>query len=128
MTSPILRRSLAMTLFLSGACLAQQGPNLVLQEPTTLDAGSAQYQATNSITNTATFTVQGAAAVTFTAGNYIQLGPGFHATAGSAATTFHALIASVSSTNIIDQPPGASTPTKEYIYWNGKVVAVENHH
>jgi len=65
---------------------------LVLQQPVTITSESAYYEAPTSITTSADFIVQDSASVTFTAGNTIQLGPGFQATGGTAATTFHALI------------------------------------
>jgi hypothetical protein len=49
----------------------------------------------------------------------ICLGPGFHATAGSAATTFHAVISST--------PPDPVTPSvTEYIRLGQRVIAIEN--
>jgi hypothetical protein len=119
----------ALTVF-SGCCLGQQGGNLVLPAAT-LGSGSTLYQAPNSIMNGAGFVVQAAASVTFTAGNYIRLEPGFHAIAGSAAIAFHAIInPNVQSApiTISAQPPPASKPSKEYIYLGGRVIAIENPH
>jgi hypothetical protein len=59
---------------------------------TTLTSGTASYRAVNSITAALGFVVSSAANVTFEAGNSIRLEPGFHATAGTATTTFHAYI------------------------------------
>ena len=60
----------------------------------TIMSGTTSFGALHNITATSGFTVGGSASVTFTAGNQIMLGPGFHATAGagSAATTFCATI------------------------------------
>jgi len=60
---------------------------------TSISSGTAVDQATNAITANQGFTVNGSASVTFVAGQSITLGPSFHAIAGSAAATFHALIA-----------------------------------
>ena len=115
---------------LSICCYGQQGTDLSL-DATTIDAGVTLYQAPNSISNAATFTVDAAANVTFTAGNYVDLKPGFHAIAGSASITFHATIdASVQSAPITittSQASPPSSPSKEYLYFNGRVVAIENH-
>lgn len=50
------------------------------------------YRAVNSITADTNCLVNGAASVTLAAGSVIRLQPGFTATAGSAATTFRAMI------------------------------------
>jgi hypothetical protein len=50
------------------------------------------YQATNSITANTNVSFGGSATVTFVAGSTITLGPGFSATAVTAATTFRAII------------------------------------
>jgi len=63
----------------------------LLLENMTLGSGTTTYQAINSITAD-NLTVNGSAAITFTTGNTIDLKPGFQATAGSAGTTFHAVI------------------------------------
>lgn len=76
---------------LSGTAQAQLPANLNLPN-TTITSGSSTYQATNSITANNGFTVSGSASVTFLAGSSIVLGPGFQATAGSAAITFQASI------------------------------------
>src|SRR5262245_21774966 len=57
---------------------------------TTLTSGETTYQATNSVSAVSGFSASGAAAVTFVSGHVITIGPGFHATAGSAAITFQA--------------------------------------
>jgi hypothetical protein len=58
----------------------------------TISSGTVTYQATNSITAGTAFVVDGSASVTFEAGNYILLEPGFDAVAGTAAQTFYAYI------------------------------------
>lgn len=115
-------------------CFGQQDPNLVLQQPTTLSSGTTTYQATNSVTSATTFVIQSAAAVTFSAGCVIQLGPGFQAIAGTAAVTFQTAITGGSCSSWqqpgmpASQLPPASNPSKEYVRMNGQVIAIENHH
>src|SRR5260370_38279037 len=48
-------------------------------------SGTSVYQALNSVSAYQNFTVNGNADVTFIAGNFIDLGIGFHATAASGA-------------------------------------------
>ncbi len=86
---------LLLALMFSGRCSYAQTDLVV--GPATVSSGSAGYSATNSITNGGnSFVVNGSASVTFTAGGVITLMPGFHATAGNAGRTFHALIGTVS--------------------------------
>jgi hypothetical protein len=59
---------------------------------TTISSGTDTYSAMNSISANSGFVVSNSASVTFRAGSQITLGPGFHATAGSASPTFHAVI------------------------------------
>jgi len=127
-----VKKLLWIVLASTGYCYGQQlSPNAVLPA-TTLASGSTLYQAQYSITNGASFVVQASASVTFKAGSYIHLEPGFHATASSAAIVFHALIdpslQSVSGGTVTSQPPTAANPSKEYIYLGGRVVAIENPH
>jgi hypothetical protein len=49
-------------------------------------------QLDNNALSLSNFVIGGSATATFVAGNCIQLLPGFHATAGTAATTFHAWV------------------------------------
>jgi hypothetical protein len=92
-----MKKLLGLSLSIIGCCYSQQ--DMVLSA-TTLDSGTTPYQASNSITNSATFVVQTAASVTFRAGSYIRLESGFRATAGSAPITFYA---------VIDDPNNQST-------------------
>ena len=61
---------------------------------TTLSSGTTSFLATHNVFANSGFIANGTTGVTFTAGNQIILGPGFHATAGpgSPAMTFHATI------------------------------------
>jgi hypothetical protein len=100
----------------------------------TIDAGTTFYWAPVTITNATTFVVELAASVTFQAGTSITLTPGFHAAAGMAGTVFHAFIGpstgpsepTTAATITTTQDAPAAMPTKEYIYMNGKAVAIEN--
>jgi len=65
--------------------------NLVLQN-LTFTSGTTVYQAVNTITAGPAVTISNGATVTFKAGSSIKLEPGFHATAGTAGTTFNAKI------------------------------------
>lgn len=98
----------------------------------TLSTGTTLYEAPSTITNSSTFVVQTAASVTFTAGSSITLAPGFHAIGGSAAVTFRATInpavGSEPITTTTNADPPAAAPSREYIYSNGKLVAIENPH
>ncbi len=90
-------------LLFSGRCGHAQTDLVV--GPATVSSGSAGYSATNSVTNGGnSFVVNGSAAVTFTAGGVIKLEPGFHATAGNAGRTFHAVIGAVSNSQAISFP------------------------
>lgn len=71
--------------------LADIPPDLNLTGET-IGSGSLLCRANNSITAGNGFTVDGAASVTFQAGNLIYLLPGFQATSGSASPTFHAFL------------------------------------
>ena len=112
-----------LVLGLSGACLAQ---NLTVG-PTTMDSGTVLYTATSTITNSSNaFVVDNSASVTFQAGSSITLLPGFQAIAGSGNPTFLAIInTGTSTTGISDTPPPVAKPSREYIYLNGQVVAIE---
>lgn len=59
---------------------------------TAITTGTPSYLARNSVVAENGFTIGGSASVTFKAGNYISLKPGFQATAGTAGTTFNASI------------------------------------
>ncbi len=77
---------------LSVAAYAQPLPIILDLPLTTITSGTVVDLASDSITAASGFTVNGSASVTFTAGSRISLEPGFHATAGSATTTFRANI------------------------------------
>ena len=58
----------------------------------TILSGSPTYRASHAVTADTNVVVGGTAAVTFSAGTSITLGPGFKATGAGAGTTFHAVI------------------------------------
>jgi hypothetical protein len=61
----------------------------IYQTPNTITAGAVPSGSSEALT-AGPFSVSGSASITFT-GNPIKLEPGFHATAGSAPVTFHAV-------------------------------------
>lgn len=100
----------------------------------TISSGTLIYEAANTITTTPNLVIDPSAQVTLIAVNSITMLPGqsgsigFHVTAGS-AYAFQALInpsAQTASVTITNQNLPASSPSKESIYMNGKLVATEN--
>jgi hypothetical protein len=75
-----------------------QIPNQTIASGSPIFADNNALAATNVVIN-------GSGAVTFAAGTCIDLGPGFHATAGTAPITFHAMIGTVTQI-ITASPPG----------------------
>ncbi len=94
-TRPVL--SLLILAGFCSCCFGQLPADLDLPSET-LDSGTLVFQASNSITNSASLLVQDPASVTLSAGSYIRLEPGFNATAGS---TFHAVI----NPNVVNWQP-----------------------
>lgn len=99
--SKLQRVSSAMrrTVFLFGACgllvstMAAQCTNPTQVPNQTISSGSQTFSDNNAL-RAAAVVINGSASVTFAAGNCIELAPGFRATAGSAPTTFHAIVES----------------------------------
>jgi hypothetical protein len=60
-------------------------------------------------------TINGSASVAFTAGNCIQLLPNFHATAGTAGTTFHAWV-DTSPSNVSVSPSSGSGLSQQFMF------------
>ncbi|MGD0792043.1 MAG: hypothetical protein ABR920_09755 [Terriglobales bacterium] len=81
-------------------CFGQLPTDLDLPSET-LNDGSLVFQASNSITNIASFLVQDPASVTLTAGSYIKLEPGVDAVATNGAATFQAVI----NPNVVNWKP-----------------------
>lgn len=94
----------AFTTILASGLLAQSEPATLTVPNTNITQGTAAYQATTAITTGSAFTASGAASVLFqvtnTIGTSITLLPGFTATAGTAATTFKALVGPLASTPV----------------------------
>jgi hypothetical protein len=80
-------------------------------------SGNYTFQATNSISTSGAFGVNSAASVTFQAGSIIRLEPGFHASAGSAGTTFHA------SSSFGTSWGGVG---REYVRLGSRIIAIES--
>ncbi|MGB7723152.1 MAG: chitobiase/beta-hexosaminidase C-terminal domain-containing protein, partial [Bryobacteraceae bacterium] len=76
---------------LMAAVLAAQCSNPTQVPNQTISSGTANYSDNNALA-ASSVVINGSASVTFLADNCIDLQPGFHATAGTAATTFHAWI------------------------------------
>jgi hypothetical protein len=73
------------------AALSAQCSNPTSVPNQTISSGAVNYSDNNAL-SASNVIINGSAGVTFVAGNCIQLLPGFHATAGSAGTTFHAWV------------------------------------
>lgn len=76
---------------LLAAVLAAQCSNPTQVPNQTISSGTYNFPDNNALT-ASNVVINGSASVTFVAGNCIQLLPGFHATAGTAGTTFHAWV------------------------------------
>jgi AraC-like DNA-binding protein len=76
---------------LLAAVLAAQCTNPT-QVPNQTDTSGTYNYSDNNALSASNVVVSGSASMTLVAGNCIQLLPGFHATAGTAATTFHAWV------------------------------------
>jgi hypothetical protein len=91
---------------LLAAALAAQCSN-----PTQVPNGtytSGDHSATdNNALSAANFVLSGSATATFVAGNCIDLQPGFHATAGTAGTTFHACVETAPADVSVSPPSGS---------------------
>jgi hypothetical protein len=73
------------------AALAAQCSNPTLVPNQTISSGTTNYSDNNAL-SASSVVINGSASVAFAAGNCIQLLPGFHATAGTAGTTFHSWV------------------------------------
>jgi len=74
----------------------------------TISSGSHTFLDNNALKATGV-TINGSASVTFGAGNCIELGPGFRATAGTAPTTFHAWVETAPSAVSVFPASGSGT-------------------
>jgi hypothetical protein len=76
---------------LLAAALSAQCANPTQVPDDTISTGYRSFSDNNALSAN-TLIVNGSASVTMAAGNCLQLRPNFHATAGTAATTFHAWV------------------------------------
>jgi hypothetical protein len=88
------------------AVLAAQCTNPTQVPNQTISSGSPTFSDNNALKATGVI-VNGSASVTFVAGNCIELGPGFRATAGTAPTTFHAWVETAPSAVSVSPSSGA---------------------
>jgi hypothetical protein len=95
---------------LLAAALAAQCSNPTQVPNQTISSGAYTFSDSNALSASGVV-INGSASVTFTAGNCIQLLPGFDAKAGSAGTTFHAQIGTPPQYSLTTavSPSGAGT-------------------
>jgi hypothetical protein len=103
---------------LLAAALAAQctNPTPVLTNQT-VSSGSANYRDNNALDTNAI--INGSASLAFVAGHCIDLQTGFHATAGTAATTFHAWVDTAPSALSVSppsSPPGGGPLTQAFTW------------
>jgi hypothetical protein len=91
---------------LMAAALAAQCSNPTQVPNQTISSGTTSYSDNNALA-ASNVIVNGSASVTFVAGNCIDLQPGFHATAGTAGTTFHAWVETAPA-DVSVSPPSSS--------------------
>ena len=96
------------------AALAAQCANPTLVPNQTISSGTANFADNNALKATGV-TVNGSASVTFVAGNCIEFGPGFRATAGTAGTTFHAWVETAPSA--VSVSPVSGTGVSQSFAW-----------
>src|ERR1039458_853557 len=96
------------------AALTAQCMNVSQVPNQTISSGTACYSNNNALTATGVV-INGSASVTFVAGNSIQLLPGFHATAGTAGTTFHAWVETVPA-DVSFSPLSGSGPSQPFTW------------
>lgn len=99
---------------LLAATLAAQCSNPTQVPNQTDNSGSYNYSDNNAL-SASNVVVNGSASMTFIAGNCIQLLPGFHATAGTAAITFHALVEAKPSA--VSVSPSGGTGLSQAFTW-----------
>jgi hypothetical protein len=99
---------------LLAATLAAQCSNPTQVPNQTISSGTVNYADNNALA-AANVVINGSASVTFVAGNCIELQPGFRATAGTAATTFHAWVESLPS--VISAAPASGSGSSQTFTW-----------
>ena len=85
------------------ALLAAQCSNPTEVPDQNITSGNASYTDTNALAAT-NFVVSDSGSVTFVAGGCIDLGPGFHAAAGTAPMAFHAWVGTYTTTGTVANP------------------------
>lgn len=91
---------------LLAAALAAQCTSVTQVPNQTISSGTVCYSNNGTLTAT-DVSINGSASVNFVAGQSIHLGPGFHATAGSAPTTFHAWVETAPSVISVSPSSGS---------------------
>src|SRR5271157_1629577 len=95
---------------LSAQCPSPVTPVLTNQ---TVSSGTNTYTDTNALSTNAV--INGSASVTLFAGHCIELQPGFHATAGTAGTTFHAWV-DVAPNGLSVSPANGTLVTQQFTW------------
>jgi hypothetical protein len=80
---------------LLAAALVAQCPNPVGTIPDQTVTSGTPSTYSNTSLKASNYVVSGSASVTFVSGQCVELAPSFHATAGTAPTTFHAWVDSL---------------------------------
>ncbi len=91
---------------LLAAVLAAQCSNPTQVPNQTISSGTVNYSDNNALA-ASNVIINGSASVTFVAGNCIDLQPGFHATAGTAGTTFHAWVETAPTADSVSPSSGS---------------------
>jgi hypothetical protein len=80
----------------------------------TISSGTWNFSDNNALA-ASNVVISGSASVTFVAGNCIDLQPGFHATAGTAGTTFHAWVETAPTADSVS-PSSGSGPSQQFTW------------
>ncbi|HEX5431886.1 MAG TPA: IPT/TIG domain-containing protein [Bryobacteraceae bacterium] len=99
---------------LVAAALSAQCSNPTQVPSQTVSSGAYNYSDNNAL-SASSVVINGSASMTFAAGNCIQLLPGFDATAGTAATTFHAWVEAMPSA--VSVSPSGGTGLSQAFTW-----------
>ena len=99
---------------LLATALAAQCTNVSQVPNQTISSGTSCYSNNDTLT-AAGVTINGSASVTFVGGHTVHLAPGFHATAGTAGTTFHAWVETVPS--VVSVSPASGSGLSQQFTW-----------
>ncbi len=94
--------------------LAAQCTNVSQVPNQTISSGTSCYSNNDTLTASGV-TINGSASVSFAAGHTVDLTPGFHATAGTAGTTFHAWVETAPS--VISVFPSSGSGLSQPFTW-----------